>query len=135
MAVIRTPVEGYSGPGVAGLHFVDGQAETDDERRDRLRPPARVRHRGHRAQAQGPGEDRDAEGVARCPVSTRPQLTRNREGVEVTSTTQIITAPGLDCPAESRLTLPSGRITRAISVANHTAPGLPVPQSTEVMCE
>lgn len=31
MALIRTPVEGYSGPGVAGLHFVDGTAETDDE--------------------------------------------------------------------------------------------------------
>ncbi|GGR80929.1 hypothetical protein GCM10010252_19300 [Streptomyces aureoverticillatus] len=31
MAVIHTPVEGYSGPGVAGLMFVDGQAETDDE--------------------------------------------------------------------------------------------------------
>ncbi|MFF5582715.1 hypothetical protein [Streptomyces hygroscopicus] len=30
MAVIRTPVKDYSGPGVAGLHFVDGQAETDD---------------------------------------------------------------------------------------------------------
>lgn len=30
MAVIRTPVEGFSGPGVAGLHFVDGQTETDD---------------------------------------------------------------------------------------------------------
>lgn len=30
MAVIHTPVKGYSGPGVAGLHFVDGKAETDD---------------------------------------------------------------------------------------------------------
>ncbi|MEU0170150.1 hypothetical protein ABZ214_32665 [Streptomyces iakyrus] len=31
MAVIHTPVKGFSGPGVAGLHFVDGRAETDDE--------------------------------------------------------------------------------------------------------
>ncbi|MFD5231014.1 hypothetical protein ACFWJ5_21240 [Streptomyces qaidamensis] len=30
MAVIRTPVEGFTGRGVAGLHFVDGEAETDD---------------------------------------------------------------------------------------------------------
>ncbi|MFF9704098.1 hypothetical protein ACF1FE_23405 [Streptomyces griseofuscus] len=30
MAVIRTPVKGFNGPGVAGLQFVDGQAETDD---------------------------------------------------------------------------------------------------------
>lgn len=31
MAVIHTPVKGFSGPGVAGLHFLDGRAETDDE--------------------------------------------------------------------------------------------------------
>lgn len=71
----------------------------------------------------------------RALVAEANKLTRNREGVEVTSTAQVITEPGLDCPAESRLTLPSGRITKAISVAAHTAPGLPVPQSTEVMCE
>ncbi|MEV0559451.1 hypothetical protein AB0I27_39145 [Streptomyces sp. NPDC050597] len=71
----------------------------------------------------------------RALVGETRKLTRNREGVEVTSTAQIITAPGLDCPAESRITLPSGRTTKAISVAHHTAPGLPVPQSTEVMCE
>jgi hypothetical protein len=71
----------------------------------------------------------------RALVAEQTKLTRNREGVEVTSTTQVIAAPGLDCPAESRITLPSGRVTKAISVANHTAPGLPVPQSTEVMCE
>ncbi|MGW0686547.1 hypothetical protein [Streptomyces sp. f51] len=71
----------------------------------------------------------------RALVAEATKLTRNREGVEVTSTAQVITEPDLDCPAESRLTLPSGRITKALSVANHTAPGLPVPQSTEVMCE
>ncbi|MEU0719050.1 hypothetical protein ABZ498_17965 [Streptomyces lavendulocolor] len=71
----------------------------------------------------------------RALVAEANKVTRNREGVEVTSTAQIITEPGLDCPPESRLTLPSGRVTKAISVANHTAPGLPVPQSTEVMCE
>ncbi|APD18586.1 hypothetical protein SEA_PICARD_8 [Streptomyces phage Picard] len=31
MAVIRTPVEGFSGPGVGGLIFRDGEAETNDE--------------------------------------------------------------------------------------------------------
>ncbi|MFK0069751.1 hypothetical protein [Streptomyces sp. NPDC091046] len=30
MAVIITPVKGYTGPGVAGLHFDAGHAETDD---------------------------------------------------------------------------------------------------------
>ncbi|ARX85630.1 hypothetical protein SMD44_05094 [Streptomyces alboflavus] len=60
---------------------------------------------------------------------------RNRDGREVISTAQIIAEPNLDCPAESRITLPDGRTTTAISVAHHTAPGLPVPQCTEVMAE
>ncbi|MBZ6258132.1 hypothetical protein KVH22_21690 [Streptomyces olivaceus] len=30
MAVISTPVPGYSGPGVAGVVFEDGHAETTD---------------------------------------------------------------------------------------------------------
>ncbi|AYD86202.1 head-to-tail stopper [Streptomyces phage Darolandstone] len=63
------------------------------------------------------------------------RLVRDREGRQVTSTAQIIAEPGLDCPAESRITLPDGRITKAIAVAHHTAPGLPVPQCTEVSAE
>ncbi|MGW0134830.1 hypothetical protein [Streptomyces sp. NPDC003299] len=31
MAVIIAPVEGYSGPGVGGLTFADGRAETNSE--------------------------------------------------------------------------------------------------------
>lgn len=58
-----------------------------------------------------------------------------RSGRTITSTAQLITAPDVVCPAESRITLPDGRITRALTVAHHTAPGLPVPQSVEVMCE
>ncbi|MFD9853452.1 hypothetical protein ACFWXZ_14485 [[Kitasatospora] papulosa] len=68
-------------------------------------------------------------------VSETVRTVRDRTGAEVTSTAQIITAPGLDCPAQSRITLPSGRITTVLHVASHTAPGLPVPQSMEVMCE
>ncbi|MGW9041248.1 hypothetical protein ACWGQL_01580 [Streptomyces lydicus] len=68
-------------------------------------------------------------------VSETVRTVRDREGREVTSTAQIIAAPGLDCPAESRITLPDGRTTRALTVAHHTAPGLPVPQSTEVSAE
>jgi hypothetical protein len=68
-------------------------------------------------------------------VAETIRTVRDREGREVTSTAQVIAGPDLDCPAESRLTLPSGRRTRVLSVAHHTAPGLPVPQCTEVMCE
>ncbi len=60
---------------------------------------------------------------------------RATDGREVTSTAQVIAAPDLDCPAGSRLTLPTGRTTTALSVARHTAPGLPVPACCEVMCE
>jgi hypothetical protein len=51
------------------------------------------------------------------------------------STAQIYAGPGLDCPPGSRVILPDGRITRVLTVATHTAPGLPVPQSSEVYCE
>lgn len=68
-------------------------------------------------------------------VSETVKTVRNAEGREVTSTAQVIAEPGLDCPAESRITLPDGRTTTALTVAHHTAPGLPVPQCTEVMCE
>ncbi|WHM36311.1 hypothetical protein [Streptomyces sp. BPTC-684] len=68
-------------------------------------------------------------------VAETVRTVRDREGREVTSTAQIIAEPGLDCPPESRLTLPDGRATKAINIARHTAPGLPVPQSTEVSCE
>lgn len=68
-------------------------------------------------------------------VAETVRTVRNREGREVTSTATVIAGPDLDCPAESRITLPSGRVTRALNVAEHTAPGLPVPTSTEVSCE
>ncbi|WP_018561683.1 MULTISPECIES: hypothetical protein [unclassified Streptomyces] len=68
-------------------------------------------------------------------VSAAVTMTRDRTGAQVASTAQVIAGPDIDCPAGSRLTLPDGRRTVAISVAHHTAPGLPVPESTEVMCE
>ncbi|MFE3586795.1 hypothetical protein ACFXOY_04640 [Streptomyces niveus] len=75
--------------------------------------------------------------VANVPalVAETIRTVRDREGRQVTSTAQIIAGPDLDCPAESRITLPDGRTTKAISVAHHTAPGLPVPQCTEVSAE
>ncbi|MGW1489782.1 hypothetical protein [Streptomyces sp. NPDC002402] len=68
-------------------------------------------------------------------VGEAVRTVRAPDGRDVISTAQIIAAPGLDCPPGSRVTLPGGRTTTVISVANHTAPGLPVPASTEVMCE
>lgn len=68
-------------------------------------------------------------------VAYAVRTVRNPQGREVTSTATVYAAPDLDCPPESRITLPDGRTTRAITVARHTAPGLPVPECTEVSCE
>lgn len=84
--------------------------------------------------AYGPTYGPPAEGVPAL-VALTVKTVRDREGREVTSTATVIAGPGLECPAESRITLPGGRITRAIAVAEHTAPGLPVPESVEVSCE
>ncbi|RLU85883.1 hypothetical protein CTZ27_26310 [Streptomyces griseocarneus] len=63
------------------------------------------------------------------------RMVRAVDGREVTSTAQVIADPDLICPVGSRITLPDGRVTTALSVARHTAPGLPVPACTEVSCE
>nr|WTB07397.1 hypothetical protein OG546_26170 [Streptomyces antimycoticus] len=68
-------------------------------------------------------------------VALALRTVRDREGRAVTSTATVYAGPDLDCPPESRITLPDGRITKAIAVAQHTAPGLPVPESVEVSCE
>lgn len=90
-----------------------------------------------------PYEGRGAYGeVWGAPVPDVPALVahtvkrvRNALGDEVTSTAQVYAAPGLACPAGSRITLPDGRTTKAVQVAPHTAPGLGLPESTEVSCE
>ncbi|MFC5214310.1 hypothetical protein [Streptomyces coerulescens] len=101
-------------------------------------PPSLLRHRIGVEPYLGDG----AYGPTYGPLVEHPALVgkavrmvRAPDGREVTSSAQIIAAPGLDCPPGSRVTLPDGRIATAITTASHTAPGLPVPASTEVMCE
>ncbi|MFG2773753.1 hypothetical protein [Streptomyces sp. NPDC048350] len=101
-------------------------------------PPSLLRHRIGVEPYLGDG----AYGPTYGPLVEHPALVgeavrmvRAPDGREVTSSAQIIAAPGLDFPPGSRVTLPGGRITTAITTASHTAPDLPVPASTEVMCE
>ncbi|MCM2420303.1 hypothetical protein [Streptomyces sp. RKAG293] len=68
-------------------------------------------------------------------VDETPRLVRAPDGRQVVASATVIAGPALDCPPGSRLTLPGGRTTTAITVAHHTAPGLPVPANTEVSCE
>nr|WP_237693847.1 hypothetical protein [Streptomyces sp. SID2888] len=72
--------------------------------------------------------------VAALVTATRKQI-RDATGRVTVATAQIITGSDLDCPPESRVTLPDGRVTQAIATTPYTAPGLPVPECTEVMCE
>jgi len=84
--------------------------------------------------AYGPLYGPPTAGV-RAMVSAAIRTVRDRQGRETTSTAQVITAPDVVCPPESRITLPDGRTTRVIAVGAHTAPGLPLPESLEVSCE
>ena len=68
-------------------------------------------------------------------MDTSPSLVRAPDGRKVTATATFIAAPDLDCPPGSRVTLPDGRAATALTVARHTAPGLPVPACMEVSCE
>ena len=68
-------------------------------------------------------------------VDERPRMVRAADGRQLVASATVITAPDVECPAGSRLTLPSGRTTTALAVAHHTAPGLPVPACLEVSCE
>jgi hypothetical protein len=77
----------------------------------------------------------DGPAAAAALVAETVKHVRDSTGAVVVSTAQIYAGPDLDCPVGSRVILPDGRITRALTVAAHTAPGLPVPESTEVYCE
>ncbi|MEF3114489.1 hypothetical protein [Streptomyces chrestomyceticus] len=71
----------------------------------------------------------------RALVDESPRMVRAADGRQVTASATVIAGPTLDCPPGSRITLPDGRTTTALTVARHTAPGLPVPACTEVTCE
>ncbi|GGY27961.1 hypothetical protein GCM10010326_21910 [Streptomyces xanthochromogenes] len=101
-------------------------------------PPSLLRHRIGVEPYLGDGAYGPTYGPyveAPALVGEAVRMVRAPDGRTVTSSAQVIAAPGLACPPGSRVTLPGGRITTAISVAEHTAPGLPVPASTEVVCE
>ncbi|MGW2292719.1 hypothetical protein [Streptomyces phaeochromogenes] len=84
--------------------------------------------------AYGPRYGPPETGI-RALVGAEIKLVRNATGAQIVSTAQIIADPEFSPPTGSRITLPDGRRTIVINVAAHTAPGLPVPENAEVMCE
>jgi hypothetical protein len=102
-------------------------------------PAALLRHRvtvepyigdGAYGPAYGPAEP-DVPAL----VDERPRLVRATDGRQLVASAIVITGPDIQCPAGSRLTLPTGRMTTALIVAHHTAPGLPVPACLELTCK
>ncbi|MEU7163138.1 hypothetical protein AB0A70_00560 [Streptomyces morookaense] len=102
-------------------------------------PPALLRHRisiePHAGESAYGAQFRHTVPDVPALVDEQPRLVRTADGRQVTASATLIAGPTLDCPPGSRITLPSGRVTTAITVTHHTAPGLPVPACTEVVCE
>lgn len=61
--------------------------------------------------------------------------TQDAEGREAVSSTQVYAPPGTDAPAGSRITLPSGRITRVLAVSRLDAHGLDLPEHVQLDLE
>jgi len=73
--------------------------------------------------------------VTRAMATPTDKLITDQEGRQVVATAQVIIGPGIDCPVESKILLPGGIKGRVASVAKYTAPGMPVPDCTEVLVE
>lgn len=71
----------------------------------------------------------------RCFVAEKRQLVRDAQGAEVISETTVIMPLDTVCPPESKVTLPSGRVTYAITDAHEDGGGLPTPDHLQVACQ
>lgn len=58
--------------------------------------------------------------------------TLDATGSEVTAGSRLFLPLGADCPVRSRITLPDGRTTTAVTVARRDGAGLPTPDHLEV---
>ncbi|MYW03465.1 hypothetical protein [Streptomyces sp. SID3343] len=76
-----------------------------------------------------------AELTVRAMVDDTTRIVRSPTGAEVTSSTTVYVRRGVACPPGSRVTLPSGRRTVAISTADRNGGGLPTPDHQEVSLE
>ncbi|MFF9910619.1 hypothetical protein [Streptomyces sp. NPDC013457] len=70
--------------------------------------------------------------AVRCFLDDQTRTVRDRTGREVTSSATFYARPGLVCPAESRVSLPSGRQTTVIAVLDRDGGGMPTPDHVEV---
>lgn len=73
--------------------------------------------------------------VSHCFVDEQTRGVRTAEGEQVTSTTTVYADPGTTAPQFSRVTLPSGRITKVIQTKDRASNGLPTPDHVEIQLE
>lgn len=76
-----------------------------------------------------------APALVRCFLDEQTRMVRSPAGEEVTSSSTIYAAPEAQCPARSRVTLPSGRVTAAIAAYRRDGRGLPTPDHLEVQLQ
>lgn len=68
-----------------------------------------------------------------CLLEEKHRMVRNREGNEVVSSaTFYCRLDAVTAPPESRVTLPSGRVTTVLTQARHDGGSLPTPDHLEV---
>lgn len=67
-----------------------------------------------------------------CFLDEQTRTVRAPDGQDVISSSTFYARPGLVCPAESRVTLPDGRVTRVIARLDRSGGGMPTPDHVEV---
>lgn len=81
------------------------------------------------------GDTYGAPVTVSCWVEASRKVVRDADGSEVVSGTTVYAQPGVTAPARSRVTLPDGRVTLVITVADRDSGALPLPSHTEITCE
>ncbi|MEU4332332.1 hypothetical protein [Nonomuraea dietziae] len=85
------------------------------------------------AEGEGPfGPEYGDQAIVRALVEAKRRLVRDAEGAEVISETTLRMQLTETCPAGSRVTLPDGTVTYAITSAPIDGGALPVPSHLQV---
>lgn len=73
--------------------------------------------------------------IVQCFLDAKVRMVRSPNGREVTSTSTAYCPLDTQCPAESRVTLPTGATTIVIAALRRDGGGLPTPDHLEVQVE
>lgn len=71
-------------------------------------------------------------GTVRCFLDQQTRMVRASDGTQVTSSSTVYTRLEEAAPAQSRVTLPDGRVTTVIAALRRDGAGLPTPDHLEL---